>query len=172
MRTIKLLLLLSVLFYAGAWYLNDKVVINPTESLPRGIYVRTEQLTPMRGDIALVCVPDNDVGRLFVSRGYVGTRECQNGVGRILKTVAGLPRDRFRITETGIEINGQILEDSNPKVFDSAGRSMPTLSFEGVLGGSEYLFLGKHPDSLDSRYLGPIQGGQIMFIVRPILLID
>ncbi len=165
MKVLKLLTLIFTVLFFVFCFAKDRIVINPTASMPIGVYWRTDK--PLeRGDVVLACLPNNTIGKLFLERGYLYGISCGDSKGKILKQIVGIPGDKVVINQFGITINGKRIETSMPQHIDSQGRKMPLGKVEKVLEVDEYILMGRHPLSLDSRYLGTFSRKQILFPVR------
>lgn len=170
MKKSKLLLIIPIVFYCVGLFGQYFFVFNPTESLPKGLYWRSNDSTPGKEDIVLVCLRNDDTGRLILKRQYITGSKCPGGIGKILKIVKGVPGDFVEIGRHGISINRKYISGSKPKEHDKKGRAMPTIYVSKYLEAGEYLLVGAHPSSLDSRYLGIFNDSQILSIVKPIFV--
>ena len=77
-----LLLILALAFGAG-------LRLNPTPSLPKGIY-RISPGTPGKGDLVSFCL-EGEYAALARERGYLEAGSCPSGLRPLLKRLAGLP---------------------------------------------------------------------------------
>lgn len=168
MKILKTLTIVFTGLFVLFWFVKDRIVINPTASMPIGIYWRYDKPILERGDIVLACLPDSSESRLFIDRGYLYGVSCPGGHGKILKIIRGIPGDKVMISRFGVTINGKRIENSLPQTNDSLGREMPLKDIHRTLNEKEYVLMGNHPQSLDSRYLGPILEEQILFPVKPL----
>lgn len=168
MKILKTLTIVFTGLFVLFWFAKDRIVINPTASMPIGIYWRYDKSMLERGDIVLACLPDSPESRLFIDRGYLYGVSCPGGHGKILKTIRGIPGDQVIISRFGVTINGKRIENSLPQSKDRLGREMPVKDIRKTLSENEYVLMGIHPQSLDSRYLGPIFKKQILFPVKPL----
>ena len=166
MKVLKVLTFIFTGLFAVFFFVKDRIVINPTASMPIGIYWRYDKPVLERGDIVLACLPDSRESRLFIDRGYLYGVSCPGGHGKILKTIRGVPGDEVLINRFGVLVNGERVANSLPQSEDSLGRKMPVKNLQRTLKENEYILMGEHPLSLDSRYLGPIHKVQILFSVR------
>lgn len=168
MKVLKVLTFVFTVLFAVFFFMKDRIVINPTASMPIGIYWRYDKPVLERGDIVLVCLPDSHEGRLFIDRGYLYGVSCPGGRGKVLKIIRGVPGDEVLISRLGVSINGKRIANSLPQSKDRAGREMPIYDLQRTLKDGEFILMGEHPLSLDSRYFGPIRKVQILFPVKPI----
>lgn len=172
MKTLRILTFVFTGLFIFFVFAKDKIGINPSASMPRGIYWRCDKSLLEKGDIVLACLPDTSDARLFIKRGYLYGEGCRGGHGKILKIIQGIPGDEVLINRLGVSIEGERVPNSLPQLEDSLGRKMPLTTLQGRLKKDEYILMGIHPHSLDSRYLGAIERKQILFVVQPIFLID
>lgn len=168
MKVLKVLMFVFAGLFAVFFFVKDRIVINPTASMPIGIYWRYDKPVLERGDIVLACLPDSQEARLFIERGYLYGVSCPRGRGKILKKIRGVPGDEVLIGRLGVSINGKRIANSLPQSEDRIGRKMPIYDLQRTLKGDEFILMGEHPLSLDSRYLGPIRKDQILFPVKPL----
>lgn len=168
MKVLKVLMFVFAGLFAVFFFVKDRIVINPTASMPIGIYWRYDKPVLERGDIVLACLPDSQEARLFIERGYLYGVSCPGGRGKVLKTIQGMPGDDVVINQFGVSINGKRIANSLPQSKDRFGRKMPQTNLHRKLKDNEYILIGNHPLSLDSRYLGPIMKSQILFSVKPL----
>lgn len=134
--------------------------ITLTPSLPRGIYKQSpfdpNQLK--RGQIVSFCPPDTEVFRETKRRGYIPPGFCPGSYMPLFKPVAAIPGDTVEVTEAGIKVNGKLIQNSQPLSHDKKGRPMPKVLYSNytVQPGTVWLISSHHPQSFDSRYVGPI----------------
>lgn len=142
-------------FFAALWLLlagtlahDSGLRINPTPSLPKGIY----RLVPIfdsgqgstalaRGDLVSFCL-QGEFSALALERGYLQAGSCSNGLRPLLKRLAGLPGDH-------IEAGSLVIRS-----VDRQGRPMPSVLASGVIPTGMALVLADHEGSFDSRYFG------------------
>ncbi len=167
-RARRLALVISV-FGLGAWaFIQSGIQVNPTPSMPMGLYQSAPvgRLSP--GDIVDACAPKSAV-QMAVSRGYLMPGvDCPGGGVTVLKTVAGVPGDTVVVTPQGVFINGKRWSESKPLPSDPKGR--PLHGDYGIhhLGSGQYWLMGKNPLSWDSRYWGPVRMNHIRKSLRPL----
>lgn len=130
------------------------VAINPTESLPRGLYVKSSAPLAV-GAIVEFHTPD-------VVRSHV-----DGGFEYLLKPVVAGPGDRVDTTTGRVIVNGTAIADSNLLSTDSQGRPVPSWCDSRVLGPDEFFVLSTRiPNSVDSRYFGPIRRADVVSVRR------
>jgi conjugative transfer signal peptidase TraF len=153
-RTQKAAVLLLVLWaIIAALFCSERLILNTTGSVPRGIWwVSGGQL--QRGDI--VTVPTS----AFRSTTWVPEVYWRkNAWGKpkaFLKRVAGLPGDTVEAGKNGlIRIAGEVVPNSAPLSADRAGRPLRDFQLPITLASDEIWLLSDSPRGFDSRYLGP-----------------
>lgn len=135
--------------------------INPTPSLPKGVY-RVSPGTPGKGDLVSFCL-EGEFATLAGERGYLEPGSCPSGLRPLLKRLAGLPGDVV-----------------DPAMFpirslDSRGRPMTPALISwtpGVIPSGMALVVADHPGSFDSRYFGfvpldSLQRVEPLFVFNP-----
>ncbi len=126
-------LVLALAFGAG-------LRLNPTPSLPKGIY-RVVSGVPAKGDLVAFCL-EGEFAQLALERGYLEPGSCPSGLRPLLKRLSGLPGDVVNPYASPI-----CTEDSH-------GRPMSAALTPGVIPSGMALVLADHPGSFDSRYFG------------------
>jgi len=163
---------LSALFVACSLLILRQlplVLINVSQSLPRGVYWRKNSSIAV-GDIAVVCAESIASLTWITDRAYTGNGGCADGTAPLLKPVAAVGPGRIVETDSGVIINGQVIEGSKPLSWDSRGNPMPVLRGETYLASDQlYLLSTHHVLSLDSRYFGPVPERAIRMVVTPVL---
>ncbi len=126
-------LVLALAFGAG-------LRLNPTPSLPKGIY-RVVSGVPAKGDLVAFCL-EGEFAQLALERGYLEPGSCPSGLRPLLKRLSGMPGDVVNPYASPI-----CTEDSH-------GRPMSAALTPGVIPSGMALVLADHPGSFDSRYFG------------------
>ena len=145
------------------------VRLNLTSSLPAGLYLMTRR-APTRGAIVLVCLP-SEVATFARVRGYVPRGTCASWTAPVGKTVLAVPGDTVAVVPEGLQVNGVPVPTSLPRVSDSRGRPLPSLSLgHYVVRRGELWLLGRHTLSFDSRYFGPVASSSVVAVVRRLLV--
>lgn len=116
--------------------------INPTPSLPKGVY-RIAPGEPVKGDFVSFCLR-GEFAELAKERGYLQAGFCENGLRPLLKRLTGLPGDPIEARSLAI------------RTVDSLGRPMPSALCSRVIPSGMALVLADHEGSFDSRYFGLI----------------
>lgn len=139
---------------------HDFIVVNNTNSVQRGWWVRTVG-TPTYGDVILFDVPEN-VQAWIMHKEEDGRYTYPKAVhwlrtgGRILKPVAGIEGDTLcRDQENNVFINDvrlgtSILQDKN-------GLKLPFWDGCFKIEHGEYAVISHTPESLDSMILGVVK---------------
>ena len=140
--------------------------INWTSSLPPGFYLITDDLNARLVEFC----PPRIFSPLSIERGYRPGGICPDREAPLLKPVIATPGDTVMVSDDGISVNGRQLPNTRPRPLDSAGRPLKawppgiySVSAETVWVASTY-----HPNSLDSRYFGPISISTVRHRLRPL----
>lgn len=133
--------------------------VNPTPSLPKGVYRVTPDQDLAKGDLVSFCLK-GDFADLAKERGYLQAGFCENGLRPLLKRLASLPGDYIQAGSLVI------------RTVDSQGRPMPSLLHSGVIPSGMALVLADHEGSFDSRYFGlvpleSLQRVEPVFVFNP-----
>ena len=114
--------------------------INPTPSLPKGLY-RLVEGSPAKNELVTFCL-QGEFAELALQRGYLHAGSCLSGLRPLLKRLAGLPGDYIEADALTI------------RSVDSQGRHMPSVLQSGVIPSGMAFVLADHAGSFDSRYFG------------------
>ncbi|WP_395443821.1 S26 family signal peptidase [Caulobacter sp. UC70_42] len=137
-----------------------RLLLNTTASAPEGFY----WVTPGRfaiGDLVAVRPPP-PLARWMAKRGYLPANVP------LLKVFAAGPGQQVCGTTEGLFIDGQWL--ARAKYSDRLGRPLPAYRGCKSIAVDEILIVnGRAPDSLDSRYFGPIPARGVIGRARPVL---
>ncbi len=128
------------LLLAGLLVHASGLRINPTPSLPKGIY-RVVPGEPIKGDLVSFCLR-GEFADLAGERDYLQTGSCDNGLRPLLKRLAGMPGDYIDAGSLAVY------------AVDSQGRPIPSALRSGVIPSGMALVLADHEGSFDSRYFG------------------
>lgn len=162
--------------YGLAWFTGYSVAVNPSVSMPRGLYVLAPVEAPQRGDVVSACISNLEAAKVYRERNYIGPSErCAAGLPPVMKPVAAVPGDVVELTAMGVWVNGQLMPKS--RVFDTDSNGRPIdhlpLGWKKTLAPGEFFILANYIErSLDSRYYGPVQRADIHGRVRPIYTIE
>jgi conjugative transfer signal peptidase TraF len=137
---------------------RPRLVWNTTPSAPVGLYL-VLSIPPRRGAL-LVVEPPPRLRRFLTSRGYLSPRS------RLIKTLAAVPGDRVCRRHSAVWIQGHRVASAH--LLDRHQRRLPAWHGCHILGATQAFLLGAAPDSLDSRYFGPIDARYIVGVALPI----
>ncbi len=139
--------------------------INLTPSVDGLIWKINTVARPVRGDLVLVCLPQDFVTRHRLDEQVTRTisKTC-GGIVPLLKRVVGVPGDRVEINDGGITIN-HIWLSHTARIASSAEPMEPPY----VLTADKYILAGDTGDSLDSRYFGEIDASWVTGTARNVL---
>lgn len=169
---VRLALVLASLVAAALAVRAFGLRLQHTGSLPRGLY-RTVQREPgaalQRGAIGMWCLPAA-WGRWAVTRGYIVRGGCPGGAEPIGKAILAADGDTVRLDPEGVSVNGHLVPHTRPLIRDARGRGMPQFpSGTYVLGRAEvWVWSPYTAQSLDSRYVGPLDVQWLVAVVRPV----
>jgi conjugative transfer signal peptidase TraF len=141
-----------------------RVIWNASASAPLGLYRIQPDRDPALGALVAVAPPE-PLSRWMAGRGYLG-----DGVP-LLKYVAAKAGQR------ACRIGRTVSVDARPIAIalghDRLGRPLPVWQGCRTLAADELLLLNpEHPDSLDSRYFGPLSASTVLGRAVPILTRD
>lgn len=166
--TITVLVISASLFVLSILFRVNGIYFNTTPSFPVGFY-KIVDAPITKGAYVSFCPPQDSVFDMAMARHYINTGDCPGGYGMLLKRVFAQAGDTVSISESGIQVNGELLPNSTPLKTDIDGHAMPQYRLETVLDDSEYLLLSDlNPHSFDARYFGLIAHVQIRHVVEPL----
>jgi conjugative transfer signal peptidase TraF len=136
-----------------------RLVWNVSASAPIGLY-RVVFGEARRGDLVLAR-PPQEIAELAVERGYLPL-----GVP-FVKRIAALHGDDVCTFKEAVIVNGQFVARRLER--DGAGRLLPCWYGCRELGSDElFLLMDAVPDSLDSRYFGPVSSANVIGRLVPL----
>lgn len=138
---------LAALGFASLGHPAPILVWNSSASAPIGLYLVLPETRPRTGDLVLVR-PPAAITDLAARRGYL-----PRGMP-LIKQVAAMGGDDVCAKDDDLSINGDIV--AQRRRIDGNGRSLPRWEGCRRLLADEILLLMPAPDSLDSRYFGPL----------------
>ena len=146
-------------------------VYNRSASMPMGLW-RVYDGPAGRGDVALICPPDNALFRDARAAHYLLNGTCPGGYAPLLKPIAAVAGDEVQVTAEGARINGQPVAHTQMLRVDGAGRFLPRAQIGRhiVAPGEVWLLSNYHPYSFDSRYFGPLRATEVLGVARPVLV--
>lgn len=144
---------------AGAGMLGYRVNLTPSE--PLGLWRIVALHRPaVVGDVVFICPPQTAAMEEARHRGYLHAGLCPGRYAPLIKTVAAIEGARLLIGGT-VTIDGRILERSDVRRTDGAGRLLSAFSGLSVPAGEVFVH-SPFPASFDSRYFGPIPASGIL----------
>lgn len=163
------LLVVGILFSITAYWLYENgLIINITDSMPKGIYWR-EKGVIQRNDIIAFCLKP-EYQKFALKRGYLiraGGNRCQYSEP-VIKKVIAVPGDTVVFSQDDIEVNGK-------KYFyktltkDSRERDLFIYPRGVYANTTDYWVIGTgSKQSWDSRYFGPILPESILYKIQPV----
>ena len=142
--------------------------VNSTKSLPLGLYW-TVNAPPRKGALVMFCPPKSPVFDEAKTRGYIDAGFCSGGYRQMIKKIVAVKGDQVAISDKGVFVNGQLLENSKPRTEDPGARPMPRYETDCTLKDNQVLLMSDYnPLSFDGRYFGPINQAQIRSVLRPV----
>lgn len=165
------ILSIAVLFTITAYFLYENgLIINITDSMPKGIYWR-ENGAIQRNDIIAFCLKP-EYQKFALKRGYLiraGGNRCQYSEPVIKKVIAA-PGDNVILSEESITVNGKTYFYKTLHK-DSNGRTLFTYPRRTYNNTPDYWLIGtSSTQSWDSRYFGPISPEAILWKIKPLLV--
>ena len=144
------------------------VRINTTNSLPKGIYLITDDTN---APLVEFC-PPGAISTLSVERGYRPRGLCPDGAAPLLKPVIAHGGDTVVVSAEGIGVNGRLLPNTAPQRFDTAGRPLAAWppGVYPVATAAIWVASTHHPRSFDSRYFGPIPLDLVRHRLKPLCI--
>ena len=166
MRRVQLFSVISIsvglLFAVEALNPKPRVIYNGSASAPIGWYGAQEN-NIREGDYVLTWLPKK-AQKLAIERAYLPPNVP------LLKRVFALSGDHICVRNDTLFVNGSAV--SQVQKYDSLGREL--LAWNGCrdLKSHEYFLLQDHPNSFDSRYLGPVKRDLIVTKVFPLYVCE
>ena len=138
---------------------TPRMLWNFTESVPLGLY-DIAQSVPAKGDFVALA-PIGEVEATLVAYHILPK-------GRLLlKELAAVAGDTVCRVDKVVTVDGATVATAKERARD--GRPLPAWSGCHVLRIGEVFVLARHPNSFDSRYLGPVGSSQIVGVARPLI---
>ncbi len=142
---------------------HPRVIWNASASEPIGLYRVTPGEQPVRGDLVVI-EPPARLAHFLAARRYLPV-----GVP-LLKEVAAEPGARVCRRGGVVTVDG--VRTALARQRDRLGRALPTWQGCRIIGRGELFLLAGAPDSMDSRYFGPIPAAGLLGRASPILTRD
>ena len=147
-----MVIILVAIIVLGQLGFNRFLTINPTDSLPRGVYMNTMS-SPAVGELVEFRTPESVVGNIDRRFDY------------LIKPIAAGPGDDVDTTSGAVVINGCAVAHSALLEHDSQDRAIIQWRDKRRLNDDEFFVLSTRvPNSLDSRYFGPIRRDDIISV--------
>jgi type IV secretory pathway protease TraF len=128
------------------------VIWNASESVPIGWYYVAKRQPKIR-EIAVI-EPTDWMQKYASSRGYLPKNVL------LLKPVYSVHPSIICRFGSHVFVNGK--QVAKAKVMDKFHRVLPVWKGCIVLSSTQYFVLGRHRDSFDSRYFGPVEQSQVV----------
>lgn len=137
----------------GFYFLQANYGWNNSPSMPTGIYKKLQLDDIKKGDIVILKIPEN-------AEQYIhGRNYLPQSTRKLLKRVAGVPKDNIEIRDNKLFINNVYVKEIKER--DTRGFPLPKI--EGsILRENEYFLLGDEENSFDSAYFGAVKREQIL----------
>jgi conjugative transfer signal peptidase TraF len=150
----------SIAFLAVKPFVNPipLVIWNASESVPIGWYF-LEKRQPMIGEIAVI-KPADWVQIYASSRGYLPQDVW------LLKPIFAIHPSIICRFGAHVFVDGK--QVAKAKIVDKMHRVLPVWKGCIALSSTQYFVLGRHRDSFDSRYFGPIEQRQVVGTAFPL----
>ncbi len=141
-----------------------RLVWNASGSMPRGLYT-LRPMAELRPGMLVAIRPPASLAGYLAGRGYLPASVP------LLKPVAGLPGQRVCRTGRRVSIDGIIA--GMARSHDSRQRPLPIWQgCQQLRPGEVFLMNPAVPDSMDSRYFGPLPMVQILGEAMPLWLTE
>jgi conjugative transfer signal peptidase TraF len=141
---------------------SPRLLWNASASAPIGLYVIHPTADPHVGELVAI-MPSEPLAHWVAKRHYVPL-----GIP-LLKHVAAKPGQRICRHGVHVLIDGKLI--ATAKLHDSHGRPMPQWrGCRRLQTGELFLLNPSVPDSLDSRYFGPLPATQMIGAARPLFV--
>lgn len=140
---------------------RPRLLLNTTASVPVGLYALSEVGSPRVGDLVVVA-PDAALAAFLADGGWL-----PRGVP-LIKPVAATAGQSVCRTGQAVTIDGRWVAQA--RAADGHGRPLPVWADCRVLGPDEVFLLAPALGSLDGRYFGVTDSGQILARARPLLI--
>ena len=140
----------------------DRLIWNRTGSAPTGLYWLSDE--PFTHGRWVVVSARSAEAQWAEEHGFVG-RDWP-----LLKQIAGVSGDEICRNDSTILVNGTVVAQA--REVDSMRRALPVWQGCIVLGKDKFFLLNPHPDSLDGRYFGAIERGDLTGVAISLMTSD
>ena len=151
---------IAALGFSAFIHVTPRIVWNASKSAPIGFY-RIDCRVPQMGEFALV-KPSGDAAKLISARGYLPVYTP------LIKRVSAQQGDEICRDNERVFVNGKHAADALR--VDSMGRAMPRCSGCFTLQDDELFLLNAHEQSLDGRYFGATNIGDVIGVAIPVFV--
>ncbi len=148
------------------WFCPRFLVLNFSNSIPRGLYLCVPTGTMQIGDI-VEYMPTDDVLTFMRDNGWIGENQTPLP---FLKYIGGLSGDTYSIQDRSFSINGQYIGETLDT--DKKGQALPHLQGFYKVSDYEFLPLASNSGGFDGRYTGCVPINRIISKVIPIWVVD
>jgi conjugative transfer signal peptidase TraF len=151
---------LGIAFLAAKPFINPVplVIWNASESVPIGWYYVVKR-QPKIDEIAVI-KPTDWVQSYASSRGYLPQDVW------LLKPIYAVHPSIICRFGSHVFVNGRHV--AKAKIKDKMHRGLPVWNGCKALSSTQYFVLGRHRDSFDSRYFGPVEKRQVVGTAFPL----
>lgn len=162
--------LFFVVLFSSVVLYQRYFVINFTQSMPLGVYIKSYPAFYTKNDMVLVCL-DDAIARWSVANHIIADGSgCQHSAP-LLKKIAATGGDRVIVNCEGIIINGKLMEHTAP-VAKHIKRWIP-INSEILLKDGEFIVIANQNNlSFDSRYFGTVTTENVIAKASPLWLWD
>jgi len=148
------------------WYWN--LSLNLTHSFPIGIY-QIDKKTPWeKGNLVVVCPPNNNQFKKN-NHNYLGEGRCPSGTYPLLKKIVAVAGDDVEVKDF-VYIEGKLQTNSNVYKWNNLVRMFPCYGKHTITPGMIWVMSDYNNRSFDSRYFCEVPEANI--IGRAKLLIE
>ena len=148
-----LLVAVVVLLLVSASWIRPRLLYNPSESMPQGLYFLFPGDEFAKKDTVVLPVPEG-FRKMLADRHYLPPDIP------LLKQIIGVEGDLVCVKNNKVFMDGTLI--ATQLGVDGAGRSLPVWTGCHKLLPEEYFLLGPSSDlSFDSRYFGPVKKSDI-----------
>lgn len=162
--------LFFVVLFSSVVLYQRYFVVNFTQSMPLGVYIKSYSAFYTKNDLVLVCL-DDAIARWAVANHIIADGSgCQHSAP-LLKKIAATGGDRVTVNGEGIIINGKLMAHTAPAARHIK-RWIPVNS-EILLKDGEYIVVANQNNlSFDSRYFGTVTTENVIAKASPLWLWD
>ena len=143
--------------------------ISTSPSVPIGLYrVTSDELAPL-----VEFCPVEPYASFAAARGYRPKGNCPDGSSPLMKPLVATAGDRVRVSEHGLEVNGNFVPNTAPMPLDTQKRPMAAWPSGNYVVAPGWIWVASsyNARSFDSRYFGPVRTADIRCHVKPFLIV-